>query len=143
MKTQHIKMIENDDSLKLDQNKERLFLVKRKLYSLVTFLGFISDGLDSDVFLDEDRFKADVSTSSSSNFGRLIDLDELLLGPVDVGVGVLVESAPLFGINCVEEETELALSPLSENLKNSTFGDVKGVKGVKGAGSIQIAGDKT
>ena len=63
-----------------------------KFYVFTTFLDLVSDGLDSEFFLDELRFKALVSTSSSSNFGLLMDLDELRRC-CDKGVtaGVLVD----------------------------------------------------
>ena len=77
------------------QRKEQLLLGQfLHIDNLPTFFTFALDGLDSDVFLDEPRFKPDVSANSSSNFGLLIEREELRLGPTDniLASGVLLSA---------------------------------------------------
>ena len=79
-----------------------------------TFFTFASDGLDSEVFLDEPRFKPDVSTNSSSNFGLLMEREELRLGPTDnmLASGVLLSAVLFVGKISVELLTSSARGTL-------------------------------
>lgn len=93
-----------------------------------TFFGLTSEGLDSEVFLEEHLFNAPDSTSSSSNFGLFIDREELLRCCDSNGEGVDDE------ILCIELSVDCLLTLLtdeypSESLRNSTLGEVNGVMG--------------